>query len=169
VLTWGGRWKIIASIRSFDLRMGVKLRDLFKGVPPVAERADALFSSVRHIVIPRWSDDEFRQLLEVSPSLATALEGASDKLRDLAKVPFNTRLLAELVSQETDVRFTAISSQTELLKLYWQHRVGKHGLNATRNIKTLVDAMIDGRSLSVSSCLRARILTCLIHCVMKAY
>lgn len=77
VLTWGGRWKIIASIRSFDLRMGVKLRDLFKGVPPVAERADALFSSVRHIVIPRWSDDEFRQLLEVSPSLATALEGAS--------------------------------------------------------------------------------------------
>ncbi|ECT6332142.1 ATP-binding protein [Salmonella enterica subsp. enterica serovar Cerro] len=153
VLAWGGRWKIIASIRSFDLRMGVKLRDLFKGVPPVAERADALFSSVRHIVIPRWSDDEFRQLLEASPSLATALEGASDKLRDLAKVPFNTRLLAELVSQETGVRLTAISSQTELLKLYWQRRVEVHGLNATRNIKTLVDSMIDGRSLSVSSLL----------------
>lgn len=153
VLAWGGRWKIIASIRSFDLRMGVKLRDLFKGVPPVAERADTLFSSVRHIVIPRWSDDEFRQLLEASPSLATALEGASDKLQDLAKVPFNTRLLAELVSQETGVRFTAISSQTELLKLYWQRRVEGHGLNATRNIKALVDAMIDGRSLSVSSLL----------------
>ncbi|EGF8259430.1 ATP-binding protein [Escherichia coli] len=153
VLAWGGRWKIIASIRSFDLRMGVKLRDLFKGVPPVAKRADALFSSVRHIVIPRWSDDEFRQLLEASPSLATALEGASEKLRDLAKVPFNTRLLAELVSQETGVRFTAISSRTELLQLYWQRRVEVHGLNATRNIKTLVDAMIDGRSLSVSSLL----------------
>lgn len=112
-----------------------------------------MFSSVRHIVIPRWSDDEFRQLLEASPSLATALEGASDKLRDLAKVPFNTRLLAELVSQETGVRLTAISSQTELLKLYWQRRVEVHGLNATRNIKTLVDSMIDGRSLSVSSLL----------------
>ncbi|ADC57542.1 conserved hypothetical protein [Klebsiella variicola At-22] len=153
VLAWGGRWRVVASIRSFDLRMGVKLRDLFKGTPPVAKRADTLFSSVRHIVIPRWSDDEFRQLLEKSPSLATALEGASKKLRDLAKVPFNTRLLAELVSQETGVRLADISSQSELLKLYWQRRVEAHGLKAARNIKTLVDAMINARSLSVSSLL----------------
>lgn len=153
VLSWSGRWQVVASIRSFDLRMGVKLRDLFKGAPPIAERADNLFSSVRHIVIPRWSDDEFHQLLEKSPSLTTALEGASNKLRDLAKIPFNTRLLAELVSQETDIRFTAISSQTALLKLYWQRRVEEHGLNARHNIKTLVDAMVDARSLSVSSLL----------------
>jgi hypothetical protein len=150
VLAWGGRWRVVASIRSFDLRMGVKLRDLFKGTPPVAERADTLFSSVRHIVIPRWSDDEFLHLLEQSPSLSTALEGSSDKLRELAKVPFNTRLLAELVSQEKGVRLADISSQSELLKLYWQRRVKAHGLNATRNIKTLVDAMINARSLSVS-------------------
>lgn len=153
VMAWRGRWRVIASIRSFDLRMGVKLRDLFKGHPPVTKRADALFSSVRHIVIPRWSDNEFCQLLEQSAALAAALEGASDKLRDIAKVPFNTRLLAELVSQEASVRFTDVSSQTELLKLYWQRRVEEHGLNATRNIKALVDAMIDMRSLSVSSLL----------------
>ncbi|EHM45430.1 NACHT domain-containing protein [Yokenella regensburgei] len=153
VLAWGSRWRVVASIRSFDLRMGVKLRDLFKGPPPVAERADDMFSSVRHIVIPRWSNNEFHQLLERSTALATALDGASERLSDLAKVPFNTRLLAELISQNVDISLTAISSQTELLKLYWQHRVEEHGLNAIRNIKTLVDAMIDTRSLSVSSLL----------------
>ncbi|EEO9712509.1 ATP-binding protein [Salmonella enterica] len=153
VLNQKGRWRVIASIRSFDLRMGVKLRDLFKGHPPVSERADTQFSSVRHIVIPRWSDNEFSQLLEQSSALTAALKQLSDRLRDLAKVPFNTRLLADLVSQYADINLSRISSQSELLKLYWQYRVEKHGLNARQCLKALVDHMIATRSLRAPSLL----------------
>lgn len=133
--------------------MGVKLRDLFKGHPPVTERADTQFSSVRHIVIPRWSDNEFSQLLEQSSALTAALKQLSDRLRDLAKVPFNTRLLADLVSQYADINLSRISSQSELLKLYWQYRVEKHGLNARQCLKALVDHMIATRSLRAPSLL----------------
>lgn len=153
VLNQKGRWRVIASIRNFDLRMGVKLRDLFKGHPPVAERADAQFSSVRHIVIPRWSDNEFSLLLEQSSALSTSLKHASDRLHDLAKVPFNTRLLADLVSQYADINLSRISSQSELLKLYWRYRVEKHGLNARQCLKALVDHMITTRSLRAPSLL----------------
>ncbi|ADO47960.1 ATP-binding protein [[Enterobacter] lignolyticus] len=154
VLNQKGRWRVIASIRSFDLRMGRKLRDLFKGHPPVAERADMQFSSVRHIVIPpRWSDKEFSRLLEQSAALATALGQTSDRLHDLAKVPFNTRLLADLVSQYADINLSRISSQSELLKLYWQYRVDQYGLNAQQCLKVLVDHMIGTRSLRAPSLL----------------
>lgn len=153
IMERAGRWRVIASIRSFDLRMGVKLRELFKGHSPIAELSDSMFSAVRHIVIPRWSDNEFKQLLKQSPALATSLNGVSERLYDLAKVPFNTRLLAELISQNSHISLLNVSSQTELLKIYWQYRVEAHGLNAIQCLKALVDAMITSRSLKAPSLL----------------
>ncbi|WNN53249.1 ATP-binding protein [Hafnia alvei] len=147
VLEHAGRWRVIASIRSFDLRMGVKFRDLFKGLPPVSELSDPLFDKVRHIRIPNWSDNEFEQLLTCSPGLAGALQGASERLKELFRVPFNTRLLGELIVQNTDINLSQISSQTELLELYWQRRIEKYGLPAKECLKTLVDFMIENRSL----------------------
>ena len=153
VISRDGRWSVIASIRSFDLKMGIKLSNLFKGKPPIAELSDAIFPDVRHIVIPRWSDNEFKLLLEQAPILATVLKDAPERFHDLAKVPFNTRLLAELVSQNPDANLFNISSQTELLKIYWQYRVNIHGLPAKQCLKTLVNVMIANSSLKAPSLL----------------
>jgi hypothetical protein len=56
VLERGGRWRVIASIRTFDLRIGQQFCSLFKGTPPVEHLQETGFASVRHICVPPWSE-----------------------------------------------------------------------------------------------------------------
>ncbi len=147
VLELKGRWNVVASIRSFDLRMGQQLRVLFKGAPPEASLADPHFSKVQHIQVPPWSEAEFGQLLQRSPALATCLAQAPQRLRDLAKVPFNTRLLSELLSADVMSDLNKVSSQADLLHLYWDHRVGGHGLPAMTSLRRVVQLMVRNRAL----------------------
>jgi hypothetical protein len=151
VLERAGRWQVVATVRSFDLRMGQQFRQLFKGQPPVDGLNDPAFAKVRHVHIPRWSDDEFKRLLKEIPSLSKALEHAPDRLRDLAKVPFNTRLLCELLARnlvESDLRH--ISSQAELLELYWDYRIEGHGLAARTCLRMIVESMVQAQALRAS-------------------
>lgn len=151
VIERSGRWQIIASIRTFDLRMGRQLRQLFKGTPPVAQFADSAFVNVRHIEVRRWSDSELSRVLVLAPALSSALEHAPARLRDLGKVPFNTRLLSELIADGIlDGTLANVSSQVELLKLFWQHRIDVHGLPARACLKRIIESMINGRTLRAS-------------------
>ncbi|MBR1201835.1 MULTISPECIES: ATP-binding protein [unclassified Bradyrhizobium] len=58
----GHRWRVIASIRTFDLKLGEQFKNLFEGRPPSARYVDPAFPRVRHLHVPRWSDDELNQL-----------------------------------------------------------------------------------------------------------
>lgn len=147
VLELRGRWNVVASIRNFDLRMGQQFRALFKGTPPEASLADPSFSGVQHIQVPPWSEAEFGQLLQQSPALATCLSKAPPRLRDLALVPFNTRLLSELISGGAVSDLDEVSSQADLLRLYWDHRVGGHGLPARTSLSRVVQLMVQARAL----------------------
>lgn len=147
VMHRSGRWRVIASIRSFDLRMGHQLREAFGGSPPVRSLADPAFSAVRHVTVPRWTDDEFNQLLSLIPLLQQAMYSAPPKLRDIAKTPFNTKLICEILSRKGPLSLLSISSQVDLLNLYWEHRVVAHGLEAEHSVERVVNAMVDSRSL----------------------
>ena len=121
-LNGGGRWRVVASIRSFDLRMGRKFRDLFEGPPPDAEFIDPTLENVRHLKVPSWSEQEFMRLQEQMPRLGNALQQASPRLRELAAVPFNTRLICELIAESHEVPgadLNAVSSQVALMRLHW--------------------------------------------------
>ena len=64
-------------------------------------------------------------------------------MRDLALVPFNTRLLAELISDGLSAdAFGDIKSQVQLLALYWQRRVEKHGAGAELCLRNAVARMV---------------------------
>lgn len=148
VIELKGRWTVVASIRIFDLRLGQNFRSLFKGIPPEKELQGEGFANVRHIQIPPWSDDEFAELLSRTPRLAEILVHCSAKLRELAMVPFNTQLLANLVATGSVSRdFTGIDSQTALLNLYWDKRVSPHGVAAEVCLRTVVEDMIAAGSL----------------------
>jgi len=147
VLERKGRWNVVASIRNFDLRMGQQLRALFKGAPPQTSLADPSFSNVSHIQVPSWSEAEFEQLLQQSPAMATCLANSPPRLRDLAMVPFNTRLLSELISGNAVKKLHAVASQADLLRLYWEHRVEGHGSPATSSLSRVVQLMIKARAL----------------------
>ena len=151
VIEQAGRWIVVASIRTFDLSLGRNFQVLFKGTPPdVTFRGDG-FTAVRHIQVPPWSDTEFDELLTLSPRLADVLRGSPEKLRELAGVPFNTRLLAELVAGgAVSGEFNAVDSQIALLDLYWDHRVGRHGTTAEVCLRAVVAEMVARRTLQAT-------------------
>src|SRR5262249_34126736 len=142
-----GRWRVVASIRSFDLRLGDQFKTLFAGTPPSTRYVDSAFPKVRHIHVPRWSDEELAQVLQRAPTLATAVKRGGDRLRDLARVPFNTRLLADLISGGLSAEaFGEVSHQVQLLALYWQHRVEQYGSGAELCLRAAVAQMAANRN-----------------------
>jgi hypothetical protein len=144
----GNRWRVIASIRSFDLKLGEQLRELFAGTPPNAGFTDATFSSVKHINVPVWSEAEFTQLLSQASSLATAIAQGGQKLRDLAAVPFNTRLLADLLAAGISAsEFGGARSQVELLAIYWRRRVTPLGSAADLCLRAALELMVTMHTL----------------------
>jgi hypothetical protein len=151
ILEIGGRWRVVASIRTFDLRLGEQFRQLFKGAPPDALFADGSFRDVRHIHVPHWTPEELAQLLKLAPEIATAIESGGKPLHDLALVPFNTRLLADLISGGLPAEdFGEIGSQVELLQLYWRRRVAEHGTAAEQCLHRVVSEMVGGRALKAN-------------------
>ena len=148
VLALKGRWKVVASIRTFDLRMGVRFRELFAGRPANPDYRDAAFPTVRHLLVPSWSEKEFGQVLNQAPELRTALDGAPTKLRQLALVPFNTRLIGELLRTGMGAgALRELANQAGLLRLYWEHRVTPLGSRADACLRLVVQAMVDSRAL----------------------
>ena len=150
------RWRVIASIRSFDLRMGQQFAELFAGKPPDSKYADKVFGAVRHVHIPIWESTELEQLLAFAEPIANAIHAGGDQLYELARTPFNTRLLADLLSGDLlPDSFSKVITQSQLLDLYWSHRVKKHGLPAEVCLRQVVMQMVEDRSLQTDRLLVA--------------
>jgi len=123
VVESGGRWRVVASIRKFDLRYGTELQQLFAGNLPT-QFVDSEFQRVRHLNIPRFSDDELSRIGSESPPLQRLITNAPAELRDLLRVPFNLRLAAELLGAGISPdELTPVKTQLELLDRYWRYRV----------------------------------------------
>jgi hypothetical protein len=149
-------WRVLASVRRFDLRYHQKLRDLFTvlAAPPVAAEWTAVeFADVHHFFLGELGEFEFTQLAVAAPGLAAALESAPEALRDLARVPFNLRLLAELIGIEGIGEFEPITTQLQLLDAYWRRRVigqGAAGRARVIALRRVVDSMLETRGLQVA-------------------
>ena len=168
VLRLKGRWKVVASIRTFDLRMGVRFRELFQGRPAHRDYQDSAFSTVRHLEVPSWSPDEFQRVLDQAPDLRRALDGVPAKLRQLALVPFNTRLIGELLraGMSTDA-FEHLASQAGLLRLYWDYRITPLGSGADACLLQVVQNMVDGRTLRTPIATIAASLSDPLDCLLQ--
>ncbi|MFI4973436.1 MAG: hypothetical protein ACHP84_02730 [Caulobacterales bacterium] len=148
VLALEGRWKVVASVRTFDLRMGIRFRELFPGQPPAPDYRDQSFGQVRHVRVPPWSKAEFDQILQQAPDLGQALDGAPRKLRELAEVPFNTRLINELLQSGIVAEsLRALSNQAQLLRLYWDNRIEPLGASAHACLHGVASSMVEIRAL----------------------
>lgn len=148
------RWKLVASVRSFDLRAGEQYKSLFKGVPPNAEFAasGSDLANVRQIEVRPWSDAEFDLLMAKAPKLRKAIEVAGAKLREIALVPFNTQLLAEVISLgASDEELGSIRNQTDLLEKYWDHRITPLGAEAKACLTSVIEAMVAERGVEADA------------------
>ena len=118
------RWHVIPSIRKFDLRYSPQLHQLFYGQPPSEFRDGQGFGNICHLNIPILEDSELAQIRSQSPQLAELVDQADTTLRDLLRIPFNLRLMGDLLGTGATVEsLTPIQTQIQLLDRYWQERV----------------------------------------------
>lgn len=147
-----GRWRVVASIRKFDLRYSHELRLLFAGEPPTEFRDDE-FVGIRHLNVRELSNDELSQIAPQSPLLQELIDSAPEELHDLLRVPFNLRLMGELLSAGVALAdLTPIRTQLELLDRYWAKRIiGSDRLGDAREaiLSRVCEEMVRGRALRV--------------------
>jgi len=144
-------WHVVASIREFDLRHSEKVKELFPGNPHTELHSD-LFPEVRHIHVPRLTEDEIAIARDQCPPLNAALSQQHEELIDLVANPFNLRLLIEILGLDASAdELDAIRMRTDLLDLYWKKRVkDKDPTDALeRAAGVLIEEMKKQRSLSV--------------------
>jgi hypothetical protein len=146
-----GRWNVIASVRTYDLRQGTEWGRVFRGRPPAPAHSDPTFCNVRHLAVARLTNVELAQMTGFSPTLTALFDAASPSLRALLRNIFNLRLLAELVEDGiVTSELAAITTQAELLDTHWKHRVRRTDGNHDRRelaLRAVVDRMLASKSL----------------------
>ncbi len=122
-----GRWRVIASIRKFDLRYSERIKQLFITTSPVEappSLRDTEFRLLRHINVPHLAPHELAEIGRQAPTLGHVIGNAPPELLQLLEVPFNLRLVAELIAEGMALQdFIPITTQLQLLDRYWRHRV----------------------------------------------
>ncbi len=119
------RWRVVASIRKFDLRHSTELKRLFRQSEPISpDFTESEFAGTRHVNVARLSDQEIEEVKLQSPQLSSLLEAAPERFRELLRFPFNLQLAAELLDDGVNSdELRLIESQLQLLDRYWHERV----------------------------------------------
>ncbi|MCK6207731.1 hypothetical protein KZX50_20020 [Bacillus infantis] len=149
-----GRWRVVASIRKFDLRHNRELRNLFYGRPPLDDYRDSELVRVCHIQVPIFSEEELSKVSGKSAQLKTLIDAADGTLKQLLRVPFNLRLMADLLGEGVSIEeLTPIRTQVELFDRYWEDRV-VHPHDGQRDAREevlgrAVSQMVENRKLVV--------------------
>ncbi|MDA0167531.1 ATP-binding protein [Solirubrobacter taibaiensis] len=112
------RWRVLASVRTFDLRHDAALRAAFSGLP-APDFTHPEFGALSHFSLQDLGDDELGALKTLAPQFAGLIEQANPDLRSLLRNPFNLSLLADLATRVEDDRLTRVRTQLELLSLHW--------------------------------------------------
>lgn len=152
----GTRWRVIATIRRFDLRHNLAWQKVFRANDdtPVAGNLAPELSDIRHYLLGDFPDSDLSQLAAASPAVSRLLDGVSARMLDLVRNPFNLRLAVELMEAGTTVASLAeIRDQLHLLQRYWQLRVtdARDGSSRVRALSAITAEMLSSRRLRVDA------------------
>ena len=147
-------WRVVASVRKYDLRHGLQWSQLFGGSPPAADHADRAFPRVRHVSVGALGETEIAQVAATYAPLHALVTAAPARLRALLGNIFNLHLLAELLADGVVGETLAeVRNQSELLDLYWSHRVIRdddcHDAREAL-LLSIVEGMISSRRLQIT-------------------
>jgi hypothetical protein len=151
-----GRWRVIGSIREFDLRCSGEWQDAFRGTPPAPEFCHELFRNVRHLKIPLLDEAELEQVARQSQELGSLVSTTKGlPLHDLLRQMFNLRLAAALLSDGLTVEeLSPLRAQVELLDQYWDRRVLGQDADSYRRqaaVYSICELMIERQSLRLQT------------------
>jgi hypothetical protein len=149
----GSRWRVLATVRTFDVRNSSVLRDAFAGQPVSAEpgRVHPRLAGVRHLLVGDLTDEELDTMLPRAPALAEFVSRAAPELRALLRNPFNLRLASRLVVEASGAdrdRLAAVRTRLGLLDAYWERRVETEDHTARADLlERLCRQMLTARDL----------------------
>jgi hypothetical protein len=149
-------WRIAIASRQYDLIAAAsQLTRLF----PVTEtqsidshNRDERFSSLAHVVVREFSDEELKEIQAQSPALGSMLDSNPELTDGLFRNPFNLSVGADLlaVSGETP-NLSGVRERIDLLDLWWDRRITSDGgsLEREATLRFITQAMIRERALRV--------------------
>jgi hypothetical protein len=142
------RWRVVASVRTFDLLNGQRLRSLMPGLPASADFADGRAPHSRHFLIPALTSDERARIAGDLPALAPVLGTANANLSALLANIFNLSLATDLIANGVAAdSFSGVSTQSDLIDRYEDRRLP--GIAARSALIAGIKAMIDIGGLSL--------------------
>lgn len=147
-------WRIVASVREFDLKHNTRLRDLFPG-EGTAGYSCSEFSGVAHFHVPRFTETQLDVLAGERTEIRPFLEGARNNSQSggIHRSPFHLRLAAELLrAGVSPIRLADWNSPALLMRKFWQLRVleGEGGAERTQTLRTITRTMVEARRMVVS-------------------
>lgn len=149
----GERWSIVASIRTFDLKNGIRFRTIMSGEPPSETYRDADLKNVRHFLVPRLSAEEVDSLAQSDHELSQLVALAPAPLQNLLRNVFNLSLAADLVhGGATAESIASVTTQSDLIWKYEDARLDTDRLRIA--VGDALEVMVDRRQITV---LRSRI------------
>jgi hypothetical protein len=147
-------WRVIASVREYDLQFGRELREAFPGTG-VAGHASNDFAGVAHFYLARLSETELdgltSQRAEIRPFIESARNSA--KSGGIHRSPFYLRLAAELLCDgEKPLRLADWNSPAVLLRKFWEARIeGGPGASERQvTLETICRQMTNTRRMTIS-------------------
>ncbi|MFE7581080.1 hypothetical protein ACFU5Y_05870 [Streptomyces gardneri] len=103
------RWRVVASVRSWDLAHSARLSSLIAG---------------EAVVVGDWNDTEFAEITTAFPALAELDSSSAEQVQRLLRNPFHLRLAAQLLLQGAQPsELSSVDSRLDLLDRYWRQRV----------------------------------------------
>jgi len=148
------KWNVIVSVRIYDAKKSPTLLNLFPSKNqtscPIPFTRDDI--GCRHFWIPSLDDIEIEQAMLQIPFLSAVYDHASKEFKQLMKIPFNLWLIENLILNESgDINYSAIQSETHLLKLFWELRVFEGHLSESKQIvlTRITGEMVNKQSLSI--------------------
>ncbi|WP_345122621.1 hypothetical protein [Hymenobacter antarcticus] len=142
-------WRVVVSVRTFDLRLGREWCRLFEGTPPQLEYADSGFMAVRHVHVGLLNEEEQAAVAAQSPALGTAVSTGNARLVGLARNFFNLALLGNLLRAQPTRSLATVMTRGELLERYWEERIQEFSTLATVSLKRILEQMLAAQSLDI--------------------
>ncbi len=148
------RWKVVASIRTYDLTHSRYFKGCFRG-NPVADinYINPNIGDIRHIQINPFTSQELSFLTDQYHELLQLYTQAGEHLKELIRIPFNLNLASELIQTGHDpTELSTIASQIQLLDRYWDHRINvtpQQSWDFEVTLKFVVEKMIEERQLQI--------------------
>ena len=148
-------WRLIVSVRSYDAKHSVTLQSFFprpadSQIPPDYQDPEI---PCRHFAVPLLSPLEVQTAVASIAGFSAIYEVSRADFRALMRVPFNIWLAESLLATAaTASDLSMVASESQLLGLFWAHRVtsGPHAAERTAVLSRVTARMVEEHALTAA-------------------